>query len=666
MAKDEVSSDTPSQQRSLYSSLLHRRVNKNNQQSSDSQHKRQRRLGGSRRNNNDNNTSKGSSSATNGTTQQGHAGNSEDVAILAPLDLSSSSVKSRRRLNLNLFKRGSGSTSTLRGGSASNKGSFTEESDMDEHRQSVMDRTRIVTQAVQPSPSASSAVEAPPTPVEEENFNGERTYDCATAILGHTYLETLCGLPTTNSFDHAQLPYTPHTQRRLISEDPSVQESIECIFASQLENGLDMWADDEPHSQLQSVESRDDQTDPHLMLSPSNIQQSRQIRSKPLLSTTHKKCDQANLVYFGTFDPAMSGADNANENSKLALSCPCGQSALPSLEPSQWPQAPILLRPTPGRGTRIKGVRFSGSNEYLWEPNSDSSWADALKQKWGKDSPPSPWAHCCEACATLPINNGNEPEGEALIVDFESDLFEGSLLLRIRFTNGTTPQEYDDNKGYFQGMNRRYQAVVRGKFKQDVPFTELSTGFKFERPCGKLPAKWILRGGIKVLSFFAPQLDAKMEGDKPHSLTPLGSTPQAITVDDATHEQELPSLELSQEEAMQGHRTLLGEVSVAPTSLQRAKARKKAFDKLFVQKSKVPKADPSKLYTFEFLQHLFNFQDYSIELGSMLGSVELQDILDGQPLQFMAAHGDQALWSFDLWHESLWERAKHFDQLRPS
>jgi hypothetical protein len=42
----------------------------------------------------------------------------------------------------------------------------------------------------------------------------------------------------------------------------------------------------------------------------------------------------------------------------------------------------------------------------------------------------------------------------------------------------------------------------------------------------------------------------------------------------------------------------------------------------------------------------------------MLGSVRLEEVLDGQPLQVMAAHGDQPLWSFDIWHESLWEKAK--------
>jgi hypothetical protein len=234
----------------------------------------------------------------------------------------------------------------------------------------------------------------------------------------------------------------------------------------------------------------------------------------------------------------------------------------------------------------------------------------------------------------------------------------------LRHSNGTTPEPYTDSKGYFNGVNRRYQACVRGRFKKAIPFTEVVTGFRFERRCGKLPAKWILRGGLKVVSFFAPQLDAKLEGEHPHSLTPLGSTPQSISVDcygdDESH---MNMLDEKREEPVESHRTLLGESYSAPTSLQRAKLRKKAFDKLYVQQNKSLLTDPSKVYTFEFLQHLFNFQDFSIELGSMLGSVELEEILDGQPLQIMAAHGDTAVWSFDVWHECLWERAQfHHDQ----
>lgn len=190
----------------------------------------------------------------------------------------------------------------------------------------------------------------------------------------------------------------------------------------------------------------------------------------------------------------------------------------------------------------------------------------------------------------------------------------------------------------------------------------MHNGFRLQRQFGKLPSKWVLKSTLKVVSFFAPQLDIKLEGlDKPYSITPLGSAPQCIVIDDpdATN-----SLDGKTEEPAEAHRSLLGVPLKAETSLQRAKMRKKAFDKLYVQKSSEIVTDPTKIYTFEFLQHMLNFQDFTIEMGSVLGSLELEHMLNGQPLQILAEHVPTrgCLWSFDVWNECLWAKAKEHDE----
>lgn len=577
---------------------------------------------------------------------------------------SSSQERSWRRMSLSFLRnKESSSTTSYPPGvkksrsKDSKSSSVTDESDFDEklenNNPTLAERTKIVAE-ITTSPSITTKVETIP----EETFENEErnsSFNCATAILGHSYMERICGIVRDESCDNIHSRH--HNQ---LPEDPTIQESIECIFASQLENGLSLWDDEEeahPHIEPRNPDNP--------MVSPSLLQQSRQNRCDRLatsLSQSKKRYEQASLVYVGTFDPTIADSEKVMDSAEGPIQCSCAQSSLPSLSPEDWPQAPVLLRPTPGKGTKVKGVRFGASKDYFWEPGSHLTWSECLAQKWGLPCKPAPRVGCCERCAVLPINNGNEPGNETLVIDFESDLFVGSLLLRIRFTEGTTPQPYDDTKGYFNGVNRRYQAVVQGRFKKSIPFTELVTGFQFDRPCGKLPAKWILRGGIKVLSFFAPQLDAKMEGNKPHSLTPLGSTPQVISVDP---DSKVECIHGVHEEPREDERSLLGSALDAPSSLQRARARKKAFDKLFVNNSSEPKTDTSKVYTFEFLQHLFNFQEFSIELGHMLGSVELKDVLDGQPLQVMASHGDHRLWSFDIWHESLWESAKSQDRKEP-
>mmetsp|Transcript_35739 Transcript_35739/g.86485 ORF Transcript_35739/g.86485 Transcript_35739/m.86485 type:complete len:657 (-) Transcript_35739:134-2104(-) len=495
------------------------------------------------------------------------------------------------------------------------------------------------------SPRAKTTKPIPETiPEPEEEPQQTSPFNCATAILGESYLE-FCGA------DHSFEAGDDHARNRM-PEDPTVQQSLECIFASQLKEGLNLWDDDE---EVESISLKNRSFE---LQSPALLQQSRlnrATRRTSAKSKTGRIRRQRSLQYLGECDPAAEGQRSLADD---ILECPCDHSGLPPLNPESWPQAPLLLRPTRDSGTRIKGVRFSSEKEHFWNPGSDNSWTDPLGSRWGKVCHDTPTHRCCEKCAILPINNGNEKSGESLVIDFETDDFEGTFLLRLRFSEGTTPEPYDDNTGYFKGLNRRYQALVRGRFKKQIPLTELSTGFCFERPCGKLPPKWILRGAIKVLKFFAPQLDARLDGQHPHSLSPLGSTPQSISVET----EESDYLDAIREEPTEDSKTLLGEASVAESSMQRAKFRKRNFDKLFVQGSKEQMTDPSKIYTFEFLQHLFDFEAFSVELGSMLGSVKLEDVLDGQPLQFMATHGDKTLWSFDIWHKCLWERAVAHDR----
>ncbi len=632
----------------------------------------------------------------------------------------------------------------------------------------LAERTRIVPKAF--SPAAKKQKEDARRKQEEEELKLATQANCsATSILHHSYfpvLEHLCGSPhldaipnnPNNTILQSKYDYN-NTSCLSISEDPTVQESIECIFASQLEDGLKLWDeeyDDEDGNtnDLDGVRSfasleRVSSTNRDELVSPASVQQSRMNRkdrkdsSKSLLfanmSQTKKRYEQASLVYVGTFDPntprnrvpsTCSSRRNFGRNQSMSyfsdevcchdtstvysnlpehpLPCACATSFLPSVEPKDWPQAPLALRATPGRGMKIKAIRFSNSSEPLWVPGSHLTWSQRLEQHWGhqaeeelrKKRDMEPRYACCEECVILPVNNGNEKPGESLVVDFESELFEGTVLMRLRHTNGTTPDPYDDTKGYFKGMNRRYQACIRGRFKKALPFTELTTGFKLDRTFGKLPSKWVLKGALKVVSFFAPQLDIKLEGvEQPYSVTPLGSTPQCINVDDNEDEEEsktggysiqfsdnnssssdeeksahvntiedsnvrIDPLEGIRVESSEARRSLLGmNYPKETTSLQRAKMRKKAFDKLYREKSPDPKTDPSKIYTFEFLQHMLNFQDFTIDMGNMLGSVKLEDLLDGQPLPIMACYGDKVIWSFDVWNECLWEQAQYYDAI---
>jgi hypothetical protein len=97
----------------------------------------------------------------------------------------------------------------------------------------------------------------------------------------------------------------------------------------------------------------------------------------------------------------------------------------------------------------------------------------------------------------------------------------------------------------------------------------------------------------------------------------------------------------------------------------RMKARKKIFNALAAKKSSEPRFLTDAEYVFEFYQHLLDFgEEMAVDLGRVGGKVGLAQATDGQPLKIMAAYQDHdsqeldTLWSFDIWHESLYPYAE--------
>ena len=49
-----------------------------------------------------------------------------------------------------------------------------------------------------------------------------------------------------------------------------------------------------------------------------------------------------------------------------------------------------------------------------------------------------------------------------------------------------------------------------------------------------LPPAYIVKGGTKIVNFFSPRLQVRLNDDKPYILGPLGSLPQVITASPLT------------------------------------------------------------------------------------------------------------------------------------
>jgi len=429
----------------------------------------------------------------------------------------------------------------------------------------------------------------------------------------------------------------------------------------------------------------------------------------------------------------ISPTINANDIQRL----PSRDISLPPL--SEWVQEPLLLVATPGRtNMHILRIRRVSDPSYFESPSSLGPGACLVQDHANMGN---------NKAIQLPINNGKEGPLYSWVIDFETNLFAGTALFRIRCANSWTEQnpapppldgEFESAEcDYFGKHNRKFQMVVRGKFKPNVNMADCMSGLLLDRhlatasspsincvddmTCpptvdtesieakatskskrarrlkrGKgsnddsLPSKWALRAAVKVAGVFSPRMDADLECARPRVLSPLCSTAQTISVFrkngtggipariDETHEEPFPGSNASLVHDLHKATTKKTDGCASNFVQQRKRASDAAYDARASSLSQNDGErnasqcfDPDSEYTFEFLQHLVNYNNLSLDLGKVIGKLRLGGALRGQPIRFMAAAVNErkrdaapnehplsmddldCLWSFDLWHKSL-------------
>jgi len=365
---------------------------------------------------------------------------------------------------------------------------------------------------------------------------------------------------------------------------------------------------------------------------------------------------------------AAAAAIEPKPISEHESSPPCGDDADDALprHPTDWPQRPIAIRPTPGSGTKVLGIRRAATQK---------------REEFDGFGP---------SCI-LPVNTGAESKGESIVIDFESPHFVGTLMVRIRDTPRTDLSTYQEGS-YFDGKKRTFQALVRGRFKTSLKTSECVTGQVFNRPAGKLPARWVGTSFIKFITTLAPQLEANVDGNEPRFLTPLVATAHTVLARDSPMKNDEgegdggdnsgsnSNFPLDLEEPVEEpaatdpssmvNEMILGDLGMsayASSSVSgRMKARKTVYNEIAYKKpDNAPVFSTEKEYTFEFYQHLLDFkEELAIDMGYPIGKVGLAQATDGQPIKIMSAHRNpetndlDTLWSFDVWHESLYPFAE--------
>lgn len=296
-----------------------------------------------------------------------------------------------------------------------------------------------------------------------------------------------------------------------LPDDPSVQESIECVIAGiqqQQSNSMNPILSPQRENMPSNMQpTTNHHQSPTELRTPSSLNQcllsnrsfsSPPIFYPPLLGKKRSSTATTTTTTPSSATTTKTPASHTQQTPPPHCNC-CHNNSLPKWPASDWPQRPLLFRPTPRGGTKITGIRFT-NGQYLWRPkhassedgtttnetpstnnNNNTTWVDRLRQHWGHTvvtTTPNK-EELCSHCMILPINNGNEPAGQTLVTEFESSLFSGTILVRLKDSTGTTNDTTKKENGYFAGLHRRYQVVIRGQFKVAVPWTDALAGFQY-------------------------------------------------------------------------------------------------------------------------------------------------------------------------------------------
>ena len=221
----------------------------------------------------------------------------------------------------------------------------------------------------------------------------------------------------------------------------------------------------------------------------------------------------------------IGGVTNANNNNKNNDGNPKNVYPLPP-PPETWPQRPLWVRATPGSTTRILGIRGGSSSR-----NGSATRQTILGQGGG-----------------IPVNNGKEAPNESTVIDFETDHFQGTMLLLLRGAPPRPPplaqppqltkdkndnlENLNESEDHFdQKQDRTFHAVIRGRFKQPCPLELCICGQTFRRPAGVHPPHWLMHGVVHpLINKLAPHNDIDLECNRPYYWAPLASMAQTITV----------------------------------------------------------------------------------------------------------------------------------------
>jgi len=255
-----------------------------------------------------------------------------------------------------------------------------------------------------------------------------------------------------------------------------------------------------------------------------------------------------------------------------------------------------------------------------------------------------------DACGGILVVKGLEKDDPCPIgkpFEFESDLFKGRLLFRVRDLKTSEDRKNDDL--YFDGRSHHNQFIIQGQFKKEIKAKNVVYGGEFKKRLKRAPPAWFEKLMSGVFSRINSGIEFRLSSNKPSALVNLPGSVQVVRADRPGDEPDISSFHLKENNSAFGndYSGSSGKNNFPVDS----KTRKKFFSN--PKESKDVVFDTSTVYTFEHYDDIMDYKNYIMDLG--VYKFDMTKILDSEPFQIMAkdTEGGKHLWSFQLWHEKL-------------
>lgn len=233
--------------------------------------------------------------------------------------------------------------------------------------------------------------------------------------------------------------------------------------------------------------------------------------------------------------------------------------------------------------------------------------------------------------------SASEPLPVGVPFQFESSLFKGTILIRIRNVTSDDPGR---NEAYFSGKKRLKQVVVQGQFKENIKVSDVFFGNVYDRTLKPAPPPSLSRMINAFMSRLVPGLILDLGSSKPKVLTLYAGCAHSLSVNLPGQEPNIMDDNLPENTVA----LLNGKDNISSDKRKKKLSKPKQASRY--------QFDTDHVYTFHNYDNVIDLGTYNIDFR--FGQYDLTKTLNGQPMSISAITQDgRSLYSFRVWHERL-------------